>query len=79
MNMKQLLNEITNGRVSFQPTSTSTPDMKSFQVVITLILQAEKLGYITDVITHRESGSGNDFYDSVVVGGITKSGQKATV
>lgn len=77
MNMKQLLDKIAKGQMSFQPVSNSVSDMQLFQGIATLIFEAEKLGYITDVIPHQESDTGNDYFDEVVVGGLTEKGHHA--
>jgi len=76
MNMQQLLQKIGSGQTSFDPSGSSEPELRAFQLVAALILNAEELGYVTDVVPHRESDSGNEYYDTVVVGGITKRGRE---
>lgn len=76
MNMQQLLQEIVAGRSSFDPSGDSEQEFRDFQLVATLILKAKEFGYVTDVLPHQESDSGNDYYDSMVVGSITKSGRR---
>ena len=76
MNMQQLLQKIVAGQTCFDPSSDSEEGLRDFQLVAALILKAEEFGYVTNVIPHQESDSGNDYYDTVVVGGITKNGRQ---
>ncbi len=73
--MKNLIKEIVEGRTSFEPDSDSLDGLRTFQQVAASLLEAERLGYIQDVIPHKESDSGHDFYDCVVVGSATERGQ----
>jgi hypothetical protein len=75
MNMQQLLQKIVAGQMSFLPAGDSDPHMRDFQLLAALILKAEELGYLTDVLPHQESDSGYDYYDAVVIGKITKNGR----
>ncbi|AMJ58482.1 MULTISPECIES: hypothetical protein [Stenotrophomonas] len=76
MNMQQLLQNIVAGHTSFDPSGSSESELRAFQLIAALVLKAEELGYVTDVLLHQESDSGNDYYDTVVVGGITKRGRE---
>ena len=73
--MKNLIKQVMDGRTSFEPENDSLDGLRAFQRVATSLLEAERLGYIQDVIPHQESDSGHDFYDCVVVGSATEHGQ----
>ena len=73
--MKDLIKQISDGRTSFEPEDTSLDELRKFQQVATALLEAERLGYIQDVITHQESDSGHNHCDCVVVGSATELGR----
>lgn len=75
MNMQQLLQKVLAGQTSFDPPGHSEEDLRKFQLLATLIMKAEELGYLIDVLPHQESETGKHYYDTIVVGGITESGR----
>jgi len=77
MNMKQFLNEVASGGKGLQPRSSSVDDLAAFQPVVETALEAEALGYVEKVITHRESHTGHRFYSALIVIGLTDAGREA--
>jgi hypothetical protein len=74
MDMKDFLKKAVSGTGHFDPRSSSHADMLEFQSVVELASRAKSLGYIEDFKIHQESHSGHDFYDALLVFGVTDEG-----
>ena len=73
MDIHQLLIQISNGKSSFHPETESTEDMQTFQNLVDLIRDTERLGYIK-IKLHTEHETGHDYFDSVHINEITEKG-----
>ncbi|OGA43249.1 MAG: hypothetical protein A3G24_17825 [Betaproteobacteria bacterium RIFCSPLOWO2_12_FULL_62_13] len=73
----EILQEISDGRKSFTPCGSSEADMVEFQPVAKALAYANSQGYLDGFLIHKESSTGNSWYDSVVVkNGLTHSGEE---
>jgi hypothetical protein len=71
--MLELLKRIQEGQFEFTPGSEGvTAD--DFNLIANQLLQAAEDDLIVILKTHKESDSGNDYYDAVVVDGLTLAG-----
>ena len=74
MTILHLLKLVASGKTSFEPNGDTESEMRSFQPIAAALLEAEALGYIEIVKTHRESDTGFDYYDTIIAGCITETG-----
>ncbi|QWT45836.1 hypothetical protein [Azospira inquinata] len=73
--LRSLLEEIKMGRKRFRPASTNEADMLDFQPIAKLIDYANTEGFLESYVPHKESATGNCWYDLVVVnGGLSHKG-----
>ena len=57
MHMKLFLQEVASGH-GFKPEGNAVNDLAAFQPLVETALQAEALGYVESVVTHKESYTG---------------------
>jgi hypothetical protein len=76
MQMKLFLQEVASGH-GFKPKGDAVNDLAAFQPLVETALQAEALGYVESVVTHKESYTGHRFYSALIVRGLTDSGREA--
>lgn len=73
--LHEALRNIHSGVMSFKPESPSPDDIKKFQNLAKAIVHAHTLGYIEQMIPHKEHYSGHGHYDVILVrGGLTHEG-----
>jgi len=74
--LRSLLEEIKAGTTTFRSSSEQEPDMLDFQVIAKLLDYANSEGLLVDFSVHRESKSGNRWYDLAhVKGGLSHKGE----
>ena len=74
---KEILQEIQEGRATFNPISESLADMKNFQPIAKIILFAYDEGLLEGCSAHKESETAYNFYDFVLVkGGLNYQGEQ---
>lgn len=75
-NLIFLLQKIKDGEKSFRPTSNSTEDMNEFQSVAKALLFANEEGLLDGFHFHKESHTGNHWYDLIMVkNGLSYKGE----
>lgn len=75
--LKSLLEEIKPGTTSFTPASSKENDIQDFQPIAKMLDFANNEGLLETYESHKESYSGNCWYDSVLVkGGLSHKGKK---
>lgn len=75
--LESVLQEVRSGTSSFAPASNSEEDMRDFQPIAKILVYAQQEGLLEKCIPHKESGTGSDWYDLVVVrGGLSYKGEK---
>lgn len=75
--LKEILEEIQEGRTIFNPISQSSVEMKNFQPIAKILLFAHKEGLIEGFAEHKESETAYNLYDFVLVkGGLSYQGEK---
>ncbi len=74
MDLRQLLQLVASGQTCFQPTDHSIEELSAFQPLAKIIIEARDLGYIKIIEPHKESSTGQRFYDLAVVKSITEAG-----
>ena len=73
--LHEVLRKIHSGMMSFKSDSRSLDDINRFQSFAKAIVHAQSLGYIEQMIPHKEHYSGNGHYDLILVrGGLTHEG-----
>lgn len=72
----KLLREVIAGKTVFTPASKSVDDMNAFQVQAEELIGLFDEGYLTDCRAHRESHTGKQQIDLVVVVGVTAKGRR---
>ncbi len=75
MNLQQLLDAVDSGKNAFHAEGSTISDIEAFQPLVSLILLAEREGYITGVDPRRESFTGRRLYYVVRVAGPTRLGR----
>lgn len=71
-----VLEEVGEGKSRFSPTSTAEADMRDFQPIAKFLLHAQQEGFLEKCVPHKESQTGNDWYDLImVVGGLSYKGE----
>ncbi len=74
----KLLQEIHSGKTHFEPETGSKADMKAFQPIAKALLFAEAQGFLDGLRTHKESQTGNDWYDlAYLTNGLSHKGTLA--
>jgi hypothetical protein len=73
---REILTLIDSGKSSFSPEGQTEDDMAVFQSIARTLIDAENEGLIKQCKPHQESRTGNRWYDSVVVGGLTEKGKQ---
>jgi len=74
MDIREFLKKAVAGTGFFDPASSSEQDLKEFQHLVELAQEAKTLGYIEDYRVHRESETGHDFYDTLLIINVTADG-----
>lgn len=73
---QEILQEIQEGRTTFNPISESLIEMKKFQPIAKILLFANEEGLLEGYFTHKESETAYNFYDFVLVkGGLSHHGK----
>jgi hypothetical protein len=74
--LRSLLEEVKAGTISFRPASEKETDMWDFQPIAKLLDYANSEGFLESYLPHKESGTGNRWYDLVLVkGGLSHKGE----
>lgn len=74
--IKKLLAEIIKGKKTFKPASNSKEDMKDFQAVAKLLIEADREGLLNTINVHQESMTANSWYDLIFVqNGLSHAGE----
>lgn len=75
--LRSVLEEVRDGRTSFEPVGTGEQEMREFQPIAKMLAYANRQGFLENFVPHKESQTGNDWYDLVVVsGGLTFEGEE---
>jgi hypothetical protein len=75
--LKAILNEIAEGRTSFRPKSNTTEHLIEFQPTAKALCFALQEGYLVGCQLHKESETGSDWYDRIVVtNGLSHKGEE---
>lgn len=73
----EILQAIQSGKRSFRPRSQSESDMVDFQAVAKALVYLDSQDYLDGCRPHKESSTGNRWYDAVeVTNGLTYSGEQ---
>ncbi len=73
---QEILQEIQEGRTTFNPISQSLTEMKNFQPIAKVLLFANEEGLLEGYFSHKESETAYSFYDFVLVkGGLSHHGK----
>ncbi len=74
--LRSLLEEIKSGVLAFKPVSEKEADMWDFQPIAKALEYANSEGFLEGYLPHKESTSGNRWYDMVLVeGGLSHKGE----
>ena len=65
--IEKLLIEISKDKKVFEPASNNKSDIEDFQSVAKALVFAHQEKLIEDILPHKESESGNDWYTIVVI------------
>ena len=68
--LRSLLEEIKVGTTTFKPASEMETDMWDFQPIAKLLDYANSEGLLESYLPHKESETGNHWYDLVLVRGV---------
>jgi hypothetical protein len=75
--LRSVLKKIQDGMTHFEPTSNDEKDMRDFQTIAKVLMRAHDQGLLESCVPHKESATGNRWYDSVLVsGGLSYKGEK---
>lgn len=75
--LRTVLQEIADGTTVFRPKSSSEQDMQDFQPIARVLAHADRQGFLESFAPHKESSTGNRWYDLVTVsGGLSYEGQQ---
>ena len=66
-NLRDLLQQIKNGKKTFAPASDSPTDMEPFQDVAKTLAFANDKGFLEGFAAHKEHRTGNRWYTEVMV------------
>lgn len=73
--LRTFLQEIADGTTAFKPKSPSQQDMQDFQPIAKVLAYADRQGLLEGFVPHKESSTGNRWYDLVMVsGGLSYEG-----
>jgi hypothetical protein len=74
--LRSLLEEIKGGTLTFKPLSPKEADMWDFQPIVKVLEYANSEGLLDGYLPHKETSSGNHWYDLVrVKGGLSHKGE----
>lgn len=74
--LHEVLRKVKSGTKSFNPKSDSDDDIGKFQDIAKAAIYAQKQGYISRIIPHMESTSGQRNYNAIlVIDGLTYEGE----
>lgn len=74
--LRSLLEEIKAGTSTFKPASGEEADMWDFQPIAKILDYASSEGLLESFLPHKESETGNGWYDLVLVrGGLSHKGE----
>lgn len=74
--LRSILEEIKSGTKAFEPASSKDADMWDFQPIAKILVYAHNEGFLESCLPHKESRTGNDWYDLVLVqGGLSYKGE----
>lgn len=74
--LKSVLEEIKSGTTIFEPASEKEADMWDFQPIAKILDYANSEGLLKNYLPHKDSQTGNDWYDSILVkGGLSYKGE----
>jgi hypothetical protein len=74
--LEVVLEEIRAGKKSFQPATRADQDMRDFQPIAKMLVYAHREQLLESCVPHKESETGHDYYDLVVVpGGLSYKGE----
>ena len=74
--LRKILAQVKEGRMSFQPESPARDDMAAFQPVAKALLHAKQMGYLEDCHAIKENVTGSGYYASVMLrGGLSYAGE----
>lgn len=80
MLLHEILREIKRGVKLFDSSSNADGDIQKFQTIAKTIVHAHGKGYISRIMPHMESMSGQRFYDCISVdGGLTFLGEQTLI
>lgn len=69
--MKNLLHEIVDGKTVFEP---EDGQIVEFQKTVHALRHAYRCGYIDFFKAHRESKTGKQYYEKVIINNVTNAG-----
>ena len=72
ISMKNLLHQIVDGKTVFEP---EDGQIIEFQKTVHALRHAYQRGYIGFFKAHRESKTGNHYYEKVVINNVTNAGK----
>ncbi len=74
--LREILVQIHEGKMSFEPEGPSKDEMAKFQPIAKALLYAKQSGYLEDCHAIRENMSGNGYYVKVMLrGGLSYAGE----
>lgn len=75
--LRTALQEIADGTTVFKPKSSGNQDMQDFQPIAKVLAYADRQGLLETFVPHKESSTGNRWYDLVMVsGGLSFEGEQ---
>lgn len=75
--LRAILQEVLDGTTVFKPKSSSEQDMQEFQPIAKVLAYADRQGFLEHYVPHKESSTGNMWYDLVMVsGGLSYEGEQ---
>jgi hypothetical protein len=77
--LKEILQEINNGKKLFKPQSATDEDFINFQPIAKVLVFANDEGYLDGFQFHKESQTGNRWYDLIMIDGLSHKGESFLV
>jgi len=75
--LRAILQEVLDGTTVFKPKSSSEQDVQDFQPISKVLAYADRQGFLEQYVPHKESSTGNMWYDLVMVsGGLSYEGEQ---
>lgn len=65
--LRAILQEVADGTTAFKPKNSSNQGMQNFQPIAKVLAYADRQGFLESFIPHKESSTGNRWYDLVMV------------